>query len=68
MGRKAATIEYLDRLVEWAGSRTAFCRLTGIKQPNLAGSVLSVTSCASCGQVEHAFRGRLQFLLGGPGA
>lgn len=31
-------------------------------------SVLSVISYASCGQVEHAIRGRLQFLLGRPRA
>lgn len=35
MGRKAATIEYLERLVEWAGSRANFASLTGIAQPNL---------------------------------
>ena len=36
MGRKRATVEYLEKLVEWAGERTEFCRRTGILAPNLA--------------------------------
>lgn len=36
MGRKAATIEYLEKLVEWAGGNTAFCKNTGIKASNLS--------------------------------
>jgi hypothetical protein len=36
MGRKGATIEFLERLVGWVGSKAGFCRLTGIKQPNLS--------------------------------
>jgi hypothetical protein len=35
MGRKRATIEYLDKLVEWAGGRAEFLRRTGIHGPNL---------------------------------
>jgi hypothetical protein len=35
MGRRRASVEYLDRLVEFAGGRRQFCRLTGIRQPNL---------------------------------
>lgn len=35
MGRQAATTEYLHRLVEWAGGKSEFCRLTGVKAPNL---------------------------------
>jgi len=34
--RKAATIEYLERLVDWAGGRRKFCNLTGILAPNLS--------------------------------
>lgn len=36
LARKAATIEYLERLVVWAGGRAAFCASTGITQPNLS--------------------------------
>jgi hypothetical protein len=36
MPRKAATIEYLERLAEWAGGRQALCRKTGIAPQNLA--------------------------------
>ncbi|MBD3648235.1 MAG: hypothetical protein HUJ31_12470 [Pseudomonadales bacterium] len=36
MARKAATIEYLEKLVEWAGDRSEFCRLTGVTPANLA--------------------------------
>jgi hypothetical protein len=36
MGRPTATIEYLRRLVEWAGGRSEFCRRTGIHPPNLS--------------------------------
>lgn len=36
MARKASTIEYLERLVEWAGNRADFCRLTGIGSGNLS--------------------------------
>lgn len=35
MGRKVATIEYLEKLVEWAGGTQSFCNKTGIKQSNL---------------------------------
>ena len=35
MARKAGTVEYLERLVGWAGGRTSFLRLTGISPPNL---------------------------------
>jgi len=35
MPRKAAAIEHLERLVEWAGGEKAFCNATGIKRPNL---------------------------------
>jgi len=35
MGRKRATIEYLERLVDWSGGRAEFCRRTGILAPNL---------------------------------
>jgi len=30
MGRKSGTVEFLERLVEWAGSRSNFVRRTGI--------------------------------------
>ena len=36
MGRRAATIEYLERLVNWAGGRKALCDKTGIQQSNLS--------------------------------
>jgi hypothetical protein len=36
MARRAATIEYLERLVDWAGGRAEFCAATGITQPNLS--------------------------------
>lgn len=36
MARKAATIEYLEKLVAWAGDRREFCRLTGVKEANLS--------------------------------
>jgi hypothetical protein len=35
MARKTATIEYLERLVEWAGGKLEFCRLSGIRPGNL---------------------------------
>jgi hypothetical protein len=35
MGRRRATVEFLEKLVEFAGSRSAFCRVTRIQQPNL---------------------------------
>jgi hypothetical protein len=35
-GRRAATIEFLARLVEWAGGRQKFCRLTAIHHGNLS--------------------------------
>jgi hypothetical protein len=36
MARRAATIEFLQRLVNWSGGNVTFCKLTGIKQPNLS--------------------------------
>jgi len=36
MARDAATVEYLERLVEWAGGRKRFCALTGMKAANLS--------------------------------
>lgn len=36
MARKAATIEFLNRLVNWAGGRQEFCRLTGVQSANLS--------------------------------
>jgi hypothetical protein len=36
MARKSATIEYLEKLVKWAGDRKEFCRLTGVKPSNLS--------------------------------
>ena len=36
MARKAATIEFLDRVVGWAGGRGEFCRLTGVQPANLS--------------------------------
>ena len=36
MPRKAASIEYLQRLVAWAGSNAAFCGSTGITPGNLS--------------------------------
>jgi len=35
MSRKPATVEHLERLVDWAGGHAAFCRQTGILPPNL---------------------------------
>ena len=36
MARKKATIEFLGRLVDWAGGRPEFCQLTGITNSNLS--------------------------------
>jgi hypothetical protein len=36
MARSAATVEYLHRLVEWAGGRKSFCTLTKITPSNLS--------------------------------
>jgi hypothetical protein len=36
MARKASTIEYLERLLEWAGGRAEFQRLSGVSAANLA--------------------------------
>lgn len=36
MARKAATIEFLTRIVAWAGGRQEFCRLTGVQPANLS--------------------------------
>lgn len=58
MPRKRATIEFLERLVDWAGGRPAFCKLTGIHQPNLT-SYLNGTKSISWKRlrkaVEHVF-------------
>ena len=35
-GRKSATVEFLERLVQFAGSRREFCDRTGIQPSNLA--------------------------------
>src|SRR5258708_20860675 len=35
MGRRRATVEFLEKLVEFAGGRSAFCRVTQIQRPNL---------------------------------
>ena len=35
MGRRAATVEYLERLIVWAGGRKQFLLATGIRGPNL---------------------------------
>jgi hypothetical protein len=39
MARKAATIEYLERLVTWSGGRPSFCAKTGIKASNLSAYI-----------------------------
>lgn len=44
MGRRAATVEYLDRLVDWAGGRPAFTRKTGIHASNLAAYLAGTKS------------------------
>jgi len=36
MSRKTANVEYLERLIEWAGGKTNLCNLTGIKSSNLS--------------------------------
>lgn len=36
MGRRAAKVEYLERLVEWAGGRGAFTQKTGIRAPDIS--------------------------------
>lgn len=36
MGRKASTVEYLERLIEWAGGRPAFVAKTGIYAANVS--------------------------------
>ena len=58
MARKAATIEFLAKIVEWAGGNTEFCRLTGIKHSNLS-SYLNGTKSLSWKRLrtatEHAF-------------
>jgi hypothetical protein len=36
MPRKAASVEYLERLIDWCGTRADFCSVTGINQSNLS--------------------------------
>jgi hypothetical protein len=36
MPRKAATVEYLERLIDWAGGQAEFRRATGMHQSNLS--------------------------------
>src|SRR5260370_39121654 len=44
MARRAATVEFLERLVNWAGGNSDLCKLTGIKQPNLSDYLKSKKS------------------------
>ena len=53
MARKAATVEYLERLVQWAGSRQAFLRMTRIAGPNLT-AYLKGTKSISWKRLQHA--------------
>jgi hypothetical protein len=63
MGRKAATVEFLERLVDWAGSRREFCDATSIKASNLT-SYLNGSKRLSWDRLEKAAR----HLLGRPPA
>ena len=36
MGRQAATVEYLIRLVDWAGGKVVFCQIADVKPSNLS--------------------------------
>jgi hypothetical protein len=53
MGRKRATVEYLEKLVEFAGGRREFCRRTGILSPNLT-AYLNATKSVSWDRLERA--------------
>lgn len=55
MARKAATIEYLEKLVGWAGDRPEFCRLTGVEGGNLS-SYLAGTKHVSWKWLHNATR------------
>lgn len=55
MPRKRATVEYLERLVVWAGGRTPFCERTGINPQNLS-SYLAGTKPISWDRLRHATR------------
>ncbi len=55
MARPAATIEFLTKLVDWAGGRSAFCRLTNIRPPNLS-AYLSGAKSISWKRLELAAR------------
>jgi hypothetical protein len=53
VGRKSATVEFLGKLVEFAGSRAEFSKRTGILQPNLA-AYLNGTKTISWARLEKA--------------
>jgi hypothetical protein len=55
MARKAATLEYLERLVKWAGGRADFCQLTSIRASNLS-SYLAGTKSISWKRLRNATR------------
>lgn len=46
MARSAATVEYLKRLIEWAGGKKSFCELTTITPSNLSDYLRGVKSIA----------------------
>jgi hypothetical protein len=52
-GRKRATVEYLSKLVEFAGGGQQFCKLTGIQPSNLA-AYLNSTKSISWGRLRIA--------------
>jgi hypothetical protein len=44
MGRRRATVEFLEKLVEFAGGRTEFCRVARVRQPNLTAYLKATKS------------------------
>lgn len=63
-GRRAATVEFLDRLVDWAGGRGPFCDLTGVASSNLANYLNSNVKPPSWSWLER----RARQVLGQPPA
>src|SRR5258708_37504654 len=53
MGRRRATVEFLEKLVEFAGGRSAFCRVTQIQRPNLT-AYLNATKSISWRRLKSA--------------
>jgi hypothetical protein len=55
MGRKAATIEYLEKLVQWSGGKSTFCEKAGVQSSNL-NAYLAGTKPISWKRLESATR------------